>query len=241
MSEKSKSIQEALAEVQRNTEQKKVERLMNEWETLDEVLGLVKGGFGVTGKALQGFMAKKAAQTAVAPAAAAAAPAAAAAAPTGVKAGFKQIGSGIAEVGKASVPALKATGKAAGIAGLGAAAYIGGQALDKKYGISDYLAGKGQKTPPDSTKADKDKTPPAVTTVSKDQSKPPAAAGGAAGGGSVGGAAPRIYSKKVAGGSPSGEGVASRGPFKGMTGSAIERQVSGGEPGSAQEIGRAHV
>ena len=39
MTEKSKSIQEALAEVQRNAEQKKAERIMNEWENMNEMVG----------------------------------------------------------------------------------------------------------------------------------------------------------------------------------------------------------
>ena len=54
---------------------------------------------------------------------------------------------------------------------------------------------------------------------------------------------PSTPSVSSAGRTPSGEGVATRGSFKGMTGSAIEKQVSGGEPGSAHafKIGRAHV
>ena len=46
MVDKSKTIQEALAEVQRNAEQKRVERLMNEWENIDEAgwTSALKGG-----------------------------------------------------------------------------------------------------------------------------------------------------------------------------------------------------
>ena len=46
MVDKSKTIQESLAEVQRNAEQKRVERLMNEWENIDEAgwTSALKGG-----------------------------------------------------------------------------------------------------------------------------------------------------------------------------------------------------
>ena len=50
MAEKSKSIQEALAEVQRNAEQKKAERIMNEWENLDEFFGALAKGVITAGK-----------------------------------------------------------------------------------------------------------------------------------------------------------------------------------------------
>ena len=42
MVEKTKSIQEALAEVQRNSEIKRVQKIMNEWENINEAGKITK-------------------------------------------------------------------------------------------------------------------------------------------------------------------------------------------------------